>query len=58
MCAIIVEYTRKDEMRRGGVFEQEISGAYFTASTLSVYVQIPQYIFLGVGDVFVLITGK
>ncbi|XP_071510742.1 solute carrier family 15 member 4-like [Diadema antillarum] len=57
LSALIVEIVRKQILSNGGSFDQVISGTVFRASTLSIYAQIPQYMFIGIGDVFILITG-
>ncbi|XP_054750607.2 solute carrier family 15 member 4-like [Lytechinus pictus] len=57
LYAALVEVIRKYKIRNGGGFDQEISGVIFHASSLSILVQIPEYIFIGIADVFVLITG-
>lgn len=58
LYAAMVEIIRKHVLINGGSLEQTISGVIFHASSLSILVQIPQYIFIGIADTFVLITGN
>ncbi|XP_030828919.1 solute carrier family 15 member 4 [Strongylocentrotus purpuratus] len=57
LYAAMVEIIRKHVIKNGGSLDQTISGVIFHASSLSILVQIPQYIFIGIADTFVLITG-
>ncbi len=58
IVAGIVEISRKNIMQEGGWEEQVLAGETFNASTLSVFVQIPQYMLVGASEVFTGIAGK
>ena len=59
VIAGIVEISRKNIMHQEGGWEKQVlAGETFNASTLSVFVQIPQYMLVGASEVFTSIAGK
>ncbi|XP_072018287.1 solute carrier family 15 member 4-like [Amphiura filiformis] len=57
VIAAIVEMSRKNIMQEGGWEVQILAGESFNASTLSVFVQIPEYMLVGASEVFTSIAG-
>ncbi|XP_012943053.1 solute carrier family 15 member 4 [Aplysia californica] len=53
LVAAVVEIYRKEYMRApGGSHVQVLANQNFTASSMSVFVQTPQFLLIGVGEVF------
>ncbi|KAK7111645.1 solute carrier family 15 member 4-like [Littorina saxatilis] len=58
VVAGIVEIVRKDRMEEpGGSMIQELGGEKFNASTISVFIQVPEYALVGASEVFASICG-
>lgn len=54
----IIEIARKNHMEQpGGTVIQELGGQKFNASTISVFIQIPEYALVGASEVFASICG-
>ena len=57
IIAATLEILRKQDIAASGGMPQEVAGKVFNASHLSVLWQVPQFVMLGVGEVFTSITG-
>ena len=57
MVAGVVEIYRKDDLSTTGGRSQVLAGQTFNASTLSVFLQVPQFALVGAGEVFTSISG-
>ncbi|PIK49803.1 putative solute carrier family 15 member 4-like [Apostichopus japonicus] len=57
IIAAVVEIERKRIMEEGHYIAQNLSTETFNASDLSVFVQIPQFAFIGASEVFASVTG-
>lgn len=57
IIAAVVEIERKKIMEEGHYIAQNLSTETFNASDLSVFVQIPQFAFIGASEVFASVTG-
>ena len=53
-----LEILRKKDIAKNGPLEQEVAGVIYNASHLSVFWQIPQYMFMGASEVFAACTGN
>ena len=59
VVAGVVEIYRKEAMNEpGGSHNQTLAGETFTASSMSVMVQIPQFAIIGVSEIFTSITSE
>ncbi|KAK3091507.1 hypothetical protein FSP39_020322 [Pinctada imbricata] len=57
VVAGVVEIYRKEELSESGGMSQVLAGETFNASTLSVFLQVPQFALVGAGEVFSSISG-
>ncbi|XP_076446957.1 solute carrier family 15 member 4-like [Babylonia areolata] len=58
VVAGVVEIARKDRMEEpGGTLIQDLGGEKFNASSMSVFVQVPQFALVGASEVFASICG-
>ncbi|XP_076446914.1 solute carrier family 15 member 4-like [Babylonia areolata] len=58
VVAGVVEIARKDRMEEpGGTLTQDLGGEKFIASSMSVFVQVPQFALVGASEVFASICG-
>lgn len=57
IVAGILEIYRKEELRTSGGITQELAGDTFNASTLSMFLQVPQFALIGSSEVFASISG-
>ena len=57
VIAAIVEIYRKKDIHSNGGFPQDVGGKTFNASHISIFAQAPQFVFIGMGEVFTSITG-
>ncbi|ESO87044.1 hypothetical protein LOTGIDRAFT_229242 [Lottia gigantea] len=53
----IVEIYRKKDLETNGGFIQELADKNFNASTLSVFIQVPQFALVGASEVFASVSG-
>ena len=56
VIAGVLEMFRKQEIQETGGFIQDVGGKLFRASHYSILLQIPQFLFIGAGEVFTSIT--
>lgn len=57
IVAGIVEIYRKEEMNEpGGTIVQNLGGDNFNASSMSVFIQVPQFALIGISEIFTSIT--
>ena len=52
-----LEIVRKRDITENGPLPQDVAGVVYNASSITVFAQIPQYIFMGTGEAFAAITG-
>ena len=52
-----LEIFRLQNVATTGGFPQNISGTSYNASSFSVFLQIPQFVWIGAGEVFTSITS-
>ncbi|KAJ8318802.1 hypothetical protein KUTeg_003893 [Tegillarca granosa] len=57
IVAGVLEIYRKEELRTSGGIQQELAGDTFNASTLSMFLQVPQFALIGSSEVFASISG-
>ncbi len=58
LIAGVLEIYRKQEIEQSGGFIQDVGGRDFLSSHMTILWQIPQFLFIGAGEVFTSITGK
>ena len=60
-CAMIysgvLEIYRKNDIASHGYIQQELADEKFNASKLSMFIQIPEFAFVGSSEVFASISG-
>ena len=60
-CAMIysgiLEIYRKNDIASNGYIQQELADEKFNASKLSMFIQIPEFAFVGSSEVFASISG-
>ena len=54
----LLEIARKDDLYRAGGFSQSVGTKLFNASHISVFAQVPQFVFVGLGEVFTSVSGE
>lgn len=57
VVAGILEIYRKQNLSETGGFEQKLSDDTFNSSTLSVFLQVPEFALVGASEVFTSISG-
>ncbi|OWF40362.1 solute carrier family 15 member 4-like [Mizuhopecten yessoensis] len=57
VVAGVLEIYRKQELSESGGIMQELAGDQFNASTLSVFLQVPEFALVGASEVFASISG-
>lgn len=53
----VVEYYRKKELATSGGMVQNLGGKDYTASHMSVFLQVPQLLCSGISEVFIVVPG-
>ena len=54
----VLEIYRKEDMETNGSITQSLGKDNFTASKLSMFIQIPEFAFIGSSEVFASISGE
>jgi peptide/histidine transporter 3/4 len=54
----VLEIYRKKNLATSGGVEQNLSGVAYNASTLSMFLQVPQFVLIGGSEVFTFISGR
>lgn len=54
----VLEIFRKKYIESHGYIQQTLAGEYFNASKISMFVQVPEFIFDGSSEVFVIVSGN
>ena len=53
----VLEIFRLENVEETGGFVQVISGSAYNASHFSIFLQVPQFVWIGAGEVFTSITS-
>ena len=54
----VLEILRKNSIAEDGGINQDVGGVIYTASSINILWQIPQFLLLGSSEVFTVISGK
>ena len=54
----VLEIFRLENVEETGGFVQVISGTPYNASYFSIFLQVPQFVWIGAGEVFTSITSR